>query len=257
MQKQEPNLYLTTAHYYDSDNEALGTADIEFYSDLAQKIGGPVLDLCCGTGRVALPLAISGLEVTAVDLSEPMLSILHKKAGNIKVEIVQGDMRTLELNRKFKLIIIALRSFQVLKDDNDIDQTFATLHRHLAPDGILVINLFKPLKDMKSIEGVSEEREVTNSYGNVLYTRYGINYFIDTQNQMVYSDFEYRTATKDLDAPVVREQLKIRYYSENQFYKMLHEHQFKVNACYGDYDQRSTNDERSTELIFICQPALS
>ncbi len=256
--EQQPNLYLTTAAYYDSDNEALGTADVDFYRDLALKTGGPVLDLCCGTGRIALPLTITGLDVTAVDLSEPMLSVMREKATSAhpnmkKLTIVKGDMRYLQMDRKFKLIIIALRSFQVLQDQTDIDNAFTTLYRQLAPDGLLVIDLFKPLKDMKSIEGISETKEFKDQNGKLFYTRYGINHHIDTENQVLHCDFEYLPSLNARPMQVQKEKLKIRYYYEQEFQEMLHAHRFRVIDCFGDYDRKASDHELATELLFVCR----
>jgi 2-polyprenyl-3-methyl-5-hydroxy-6-metoxy-1,4-benzoquinol methylase len=56
--------------------------DVAFYERLAQETGGPVLELACGTGRIALALAEKGLDVTGVDISDGMLTVArHKAAG--------------------------------------------------------------------------------------------------------------------------------------------------------------------------------
>ena len=55
---------------------------VAFYDRVAREVGGPILELACGTGRIALPLAKAGLHVTGVDRSEAMLTIARRKLEN-------------------------------------------------------------------------------------------------------------------------------------------------------------------------------
>jgi len=65
---------------YDIEEGERSAPRIAFYCDLAQRLGGPVLELACGSGLVTLPIAAEGLEVTGVDLARPMLEHARKKA---------------------------------------------------------------------------------------------------------------------------------------------------------------------------------
>ncbi|MCW3116890.1 MAG: Methyltransferase type 12 [Chitinophagaceae bacterium] len=257
--EQAPNLYLSTADFYDSDNEELDTSDIDFYLNYAEEMDGPVLDLCCGTGRVALPLATSGYNVTAVDLSLSMLDVLSKKTDNLdsekeaNIKIVHGDMKTISLNTSYKLIIIALRSFQVLQSKMEVEGTLKNIRRHLDPDGSLIINLFKPLEDMTILEGLEEEKIVKEKNGQVLYKRSGKNTKIDTEEQMLYCNFEYRPRNTNNDEVVLTERLQIKYYYEHEFRVILEQNGFFVKACYGNYDRCETYHENATELIYVCK----
>ncbi|HTI80473.1 MAG TPA: class I SAM-dependent methyltransferase [Acetobacteraceae bacterium] len=122
--------------------------DVAFYQCLAQRTGGPVLELACGTGRIALPLAESGLDVTGVDVSDGMLSIIRQKAPAHRLTLLAQDMSALNLDRRFGCIIIAFRSFQHLLTIELQRQTLAAIHRHLAPDGRLALHLFDPRLDL-------------------------------------------------------------------------------------------------------------
>jgi len=65
------------APYYDWENaRTLGRRDLPFWRDVArsEKKRGPLLEFGCGTGRLLIPIARSGIEATGVDLSTPMLS---------------------------------------------------------------------------------------------------------------------------------------------------------------------------------------
>jgi ubiquinone/menaquinone biosynthesis C-methylase UbiE len=122
--------------------------DVAFYRRLAQQIGGPVLELACGTGRIALPLVESGLDVTGVDVSEGMLAIIRRKAATHRLTLVAQDMSELNIDRQFGCVIVAFRSFQHLLTIDLQRQTLAAIGRHLAPGGRVALHLFDPRLDL-------------------------------------------------------------------------------------------------------------
>jgi ubiquinone/menaquinone biosynthesis C-methylase UbiE len=80
-------------------------ADVAFYDRVAREVGGDTLELACGTGRIALPLAKAGLHVTGVDRSEAMLTITRRKLAALsasvqeRLTLVNQDMSALNLGR--------------------------------------------------------------------------------------------------------------------------------------------------------------
>lgn len=127
--------------------------DIEFYRRLAKDVGGPVLDIGCGTGRVAAALAADGREVVGVDRSAPMLRLAERRRQALptkaaaRVSFVQADMQTLALGRTFGLIVAPFRVFQFLLTSEAQRQALVAFRTHLRPDGRLVLDLFDPLLD--------------------------------------------------------------------------------------------------------------
>ena len=125
-------------------------ADLPFYRDLAERADGAILELACGTGRVALPLAQAGHEVMGVDSSPYMLAIARRKLRALpvhvarRVQLVQGDMRWFELDREFNLAIVATKSFGYLLEDDDQLRALAAIRAHLRSGGILVLDLLNP-----------------------------------------------------------------------------------------------------------------
>lgn len=126
--------------------------DVDFYRRLAGETGGPVLDIGCGTGRVAVVLAEDGVEVVGVDLSMPMLRLAEERRASLPPEVaarltfVHGDMETLDLARRFPLIVAPSRVFQFLLT-SDAQRAGRALRSHLHVDGRLVLDLFDPLLD--------------------------------------------------------------------------------------------------------------
>src|SRR5437764_13929930 len=89
-----------------------GTADVDWYADLAARAGpGAILELACGTGRVAVPLARrSGRPVVGVDIEMEMLLTARAKGAR---RLVQADMRTYRCAARFPLILIPYNSVQL------------------------------------------------------------------------------------------------------------------------------------------------
>ena len=128
---------------YDLEQGPLSQARIEFWKRMAAQFGGPVLDLCCGTGLVAIPVAAMGLSVTGVDLSAPMLAHAQAKAerDDIDVRWIQSDVRDLALPRRFGFVILAGNAFQAFLERGDQDALLAAARRHLAPEGVFAFDI--------------------------------------------------------------------------------------------------------------------
>jgi SAM-dependent methyltransferase len=114
--------------------------DLSFWIDLANQYGDPVLELCCGTGRIALPLAEKGWQVTGIDLSESMLEEARKKSS--RVEWIKSDIRNFEIGKKFSLIIFSINSICHLLNIEDVESCFQCVKKHLNTEGIFVIDMF-------------------------------------------------------------------------------------------------------------------
>ena len=132
--------------------------DVALYAEIGRMSAGPILEIACGTGRITLPLAESGLDITGVDLSEGMLAIARRKAQSCSQEARQRlrfvcqDMTRLALDTRFAFVFVPFRSFQHLLSGDDQKQALTAIHRHLGPGGRLALHLFDPRLDLL-IEG--------------------------------------------------------------------------------------------------------
>lgn len=125
------------------------TDDIDFYANLAQVTGGPILELGVGTGRVAIPLAEAGYEVAGLDGSPAMLARALQKLAAAKLkkgslELIEADMTGFDLGRRFGLVFVAADTFQHLLTTEDQRQCLRCVASHLAPGGIFALSVRSP-----------------------------------------------------------------------------------------------------------------
>lgn len=125
------------ARYYDLDLNGFDD-DLALYEGFAQRGDGSVLEVGCGTGRVAGALAQAGHTVTGLDISPAMLQ--QARARDDSVEWVEGDIALLDLGRTFDLIIAPLGTLHHLHP-RERRQAFGAVAAHLRPGGRLVADL--------------------------------------------------------------------------------------------------------------------
>jgi len=84
---------------FDLEEAEHSKSRIKFYADLAREVDGSVLEVACGTGLLALPVAARGLAVTGIDLARPMLVYARIKAhrANLRINLVEADARQFHL----------------------------------------------------------------------------------------------------------------------------------------------------------------
>lgn len=120
-------------------------ASERFYLEEARKSDGRVLELACGTGRLTIPIAQSGVDITGADLSASMLQAARTKAqrAGVHVEFHEADMRSFELMGPFSTILIPGNSLLHLFTADELMQCFRNVRRHLAPNGRLIFDISK------------------------------------------------------------------------------------------------------------------
>ncbi len=124
------------------------TADLHLWRELAAEANGPVLDLGCGSGRVALDLAERGHEVTGVDSEEALIGALLHRAGNLPVRGQAADARTLDLGRRFALAIAPMQVVQLMGGAQGRAGMLAGVARHLEHGAPFAIALADPFEEL-------------------------------------------------------------------------------------------------------------
>lgn len=126
------------------------TEDIGFFLRLAYEAGDPVLELACGTGRLAIPVARMGSDVTGLDSDPGMLAICEAKRDRLaralkgRLKLVPGDMRDFALDRRFRLVFVAFDAFLTLVTPEDRGRCLAAAHRHLENGGRFAVDVTVP-----------------------------------------------------------------------------------------------------------------
>ncbi|HEY6251053.1 MAG TPA: class I SAM-dependent methyltransferase [Candidatus Angelobacter sp.] len=249
-----------SAKYYD---EAYATkedlVDLEFYLDLAKRIGGPVLELACGTGRILLPIARQGIATHGVDNSSPMLNVLRKKLTQEPkdvrelVSVVEADMRNFRSNRRYPLVIIPFRPLQHMYTLADQVAALQTAAFHLEPDGILALDVFYP-KFASIHSGIGEEvlelEWSSKSDPGRIVRRYFRKDAIDKIHQTFSLTFVFRTYQ---DGKVVQEEtepLKMSYYTYPHLRALFMLAGLEIVEEYGSF-ARTPLDNNAEQMIFL------
>ena len=126
--------------------------DLDLYLALAGRTGGPILELAAGSGRIAVPLAAAGHEVTAVDIDPAMLERAYARAraagraAGARLELVEADLLGLDLpgSGAYRLAFIALNSLFLLATRDAQRGALRTMAAHLAPGGLAVVDVWLP-----------------------------------------------------------------------------------------------------------------
>jgi SAM-dependent methyltransferase len=140
--------YAHHAPFYDLEHEDY-QEDLAMYAGFAAGLGqSEALELAAGSGRIALPLASQGTNITGLDNSPAMLALAKEKAASAgltkRARFVHGDMRAFDLGHTYGLVIIGLNSLMPLETQAEQVRALTCAARHLAPGGRLVVDLFNP-----------------------------------------------------------------------------------------------------------------
>jgi len=246
-----------TAEVYDYQTQGRGN-DVPFWLSLAEEAHGEVLEIACGTGRVLLPLAQAGVDITGMDISEGMLAVARRKlagepAGvSARVTLVQGDMREFELGRQFGLVIIPFSAFQVLLTRVEQRACLERCRAHLKPGARLAIDVFNPrLSRLASAEPVLEgPREFAGPDGETVQWSGETEYELATQT--LRSRWRYERTAAGGETTVSEHLLALHYFFRFEMEWMLEACGFELDALYGNFERGEFTAD-SPELVFVAR----
>jgi SAM-dependent methyltransferase len=222
--------------------------DGAFFLSLAESCGRRVLDLGCGTGRLAIPLARSGKEVTGIDLSRAMLSHAEKKAGNLAIRWVEGDFRNFHLGGEFDLIIACGHAFQALITEADQRTFLRCVRRHLAAGGRLAFDTRNTIPLHLDVTG----RE--NSWHSFVLPDGSV---VDVSGVEAYDAatgiMHYRTFRTRRDSGLRTETvLDIKFTAPNDLLRLLRENGLREEHMFGDFSGGPLTDA-SPEIVVVAR----
>ncbi|MDD5191430.1 MAG: class I SAM-dependent methyltransferase [Dehalococcoidales bacterium] len=251
------------ADYYDVFYDRQHRQDVEFYINYARAAGGKTLELGCGTGRVLIPTAAAGCDITGFDFSEQMLQRCRKKLAEqpedvqARVSLVQGDMTNFRLNEKYSLITIPFRPFQHLITVPEQKACLQCVYRHLTDHGLFVFDVFRPslprLIDTKYLMEMDVEPEVELPDGRRVRRTNRTAAFHPTEQ---YNDIEIIHYIKYPDGRQERlvHSFRMRYFFRTEMEHLLELIGFKIIDFFGGFDKSPFTDI-SKEMIFVSRKA--
>ena len=219
------------------DLEYVHDYDARFWLALAERENGPIVEWGAGTGRIAVPLAAAGHNVTAVELSEQMVEKGGKKCGT--VEWVVGDMRTAKRGKRYGLAVCVFNSFLCLLSADDALTFLRNAREHLEPGGMLGIEVsaFSPEELAEEPGGPSLRHDLTRELpdGGRL-DRFSLSrYDAATQLMDMSLFYEIYNASGRLEVRRAHD-LTIRITNHDELLLMLRLAGFDVEAVYGGFD---------------------
>ena len=232
-------------------------ADVALYLSVlsAERVRGPVLELGCGTGRVALPLVRAGYRVTGVDISREMLARARRNRRTLTSEQAMRlrfslqDMTRFRFPRRFSAALVAFSTFALVTDPEGRARCLERVHDHLDPGGLLLIDLphsraaagtdasrfesrFQVPPWGHVVDKVVEERDVPDGSQRLVRYRYTVSRYTDGS---VIDRIEARVGLARLERREVEQ--------------MLFAGGFDVEQVLGDYRGRPLG-ARSPRMVF-------
>lgn len=132
------------AHIYD-DLCRGDTSEVAELTTLLRRTPGPVLELAAGSGRLTMPLLAAGREVTALEVSAPMLELLSARLATAPARFrqrcapVRADMSDFSLDRSFDAVVLGTTSVSLL-DERGRAGLYRVVREHLTPNGVFLLS---------------------------------------------------------------------------------------------------------------------
>ena len=209
--------------------------DVEFYVEEARAASGPVVELACGTGRIAVPVAKAGVRVIGVDASPGMLQVARDYAARegVELDLRLGDMREPPVDERVPLVLIPFRSLLHMTTEPDREQALRAVHDLLLPGGRLVFDVFAPsADDVEATHGRWLEREP------------------EIFERADWDEGE-RTLTLSVRRGDAASTMLLAWLAPIEWRRLLERAGFDVEAQYGWFDRRPYVDEE--DVVFVAR----
>ena len=242
------------ARFYDWENaQTVRRRDVAFWRRLAAAADGRILELGCGTGRIAVPIAKDGVSLTGVDRSEPMLDRARRRAARAGVDallgLVRADIRQLPFrDRRFALVMAPYGILQSLVRERDLAAALASVHRVLGRGGRFGIDLVPDLPEWAEYQG---RRTLSGKMG--ARTRVSLVETVRQDRPRHLTIFDQRyTASRGRDRRVYDFTLTFRTLSIPAMTRRLERAGFAIDAVLGDY-RGGPWDPRADAWVLLCR----
>ncbi|KGR78852.1 class I SAM-dependent methyltransferase [Ureibacillus manganicus] len=243
---------------YDKENESY-LAELPFLLEWASKMGGPIIDVACGTGRITIPLAKEGYKLIGVDIHKGMLEEAKSKSSNnlLQVEWIEQDCTNMNINTISKLIYSVGNSFQHFLTNEAQDRFISSVYKHLDDEGVFIFGTRFPSAE-ELLQPPTEEywRSYIDNDTQITVDVFTLSNY-DSLNQIQH----YTTIRKyrNLNGDLIKEtktNIRLRYVFPKEMERILFNNGFKILHLYSDWNKTPlTND--SYEMIYVCKKTKS
>jgi ubiquinone/menaquinone biosynthesis C-methylase UbiE len=248
MSLKEPINFDKVADIYDYYVHA--DFDIPFFLKETENLGGEILELMCGTGRVSIPLLEAGRNLVCVDYAQGMLDKFAEKiqGKNFNVELIKADVTTLDLGRQFNKILLPFHSLQEILDAALQLNALKSIYKHLSENGEFICTLQNPNIRLQNADGalrVIGKYKIDNSHYLI------VSYTNQLQNEIV-TGFQFYERYDQRDRLIEKRALEINFrpVDYKAFIQMAGLAGFEIAAVYGDYNHGAFHVEQSPFMIF-------
>jgi 2-polyprenyl-3-methyl-5-hydroxy-6-metoxy-1,4-benzoquinol methylase len=237
---------------YDIEEGERSFQRIAFYRDLAGTVGGPVLEIACGSGLVTIPVAAQGQEVTGIDLARPMLEHARRKAQSrgLNIRWVEADARSFALGTQYQFIFITGNAFQAFLRREDQEALLASVKRHLAPQGVFTFETRNPSGHDLSTQS---EEEFDQGYisGEGHKVSVSSTQIYDPIAQIIYWT-SYRRWNDGERDHTKETHIACRFTYPQELESLLYYNGFQMVQQFGNWDKRPLSAS-SPSIISICK----
>lgn len=241
------NLYENSWLYDLIHDKAPDSREVNFYERAIGRYGSPVLELACGSGNYLVTLSQSDVEISGLDISDDMLHAAERRAENRNVEtnLINADMREFELNQKFALIFIAGNSLQHLNTREDVEACFASVKRHLKPNGKFIVEVFNP--SVTLLNRRSDERFYFGEY-ETEDGKYELseNVRYDAATQINYLQWHYKSQSMHEEETV---SFTMRQFFPQEFDALFVYNGFRIERKFGDFDESEFTSASPKQIV--------
>ena len=237
------------ASIYDGMNTHLN--DLPFYKKwMPKNKDAQILELCCGSGRLTIPIAKDGYRISGVDFTPSMLAQAEAKASKagLAIDFIEADIRMLDLPDKYDLIFIPFNSIHHLYRNEDLFQAFKVVKKHLKEGGTFMLDCFNP-NIRYIVEGEKEQKtiaEYTTADGRAVLIKQNMRYENQTQINRIEWHYFINGAFDSV------QNLDMRMFFPQELDAYLAWNGFTILHKFGNFDEDAF-DDHSDKQIFVCK----
>lgn len=236
--------------------------DVKLYVDFAVESRGPVLELGCGTGRILIPVAKAGINITGLDKSEEMLNICRRKLENElpetrnRVKLVHADISDFNLGSEYALVTIPYGPFNNLISVEEQLRCLNCIKQHLTHNGTLVLDLFYPSSGefSEGLEGFVVKTPFEMPDGRSV--TWGLRFSsVDYNRQTISEEMTYYVHYPDGHDEVLVYPSSLRYFYRYEVEHLLARAGYTTESVYSSFDKEPFGSRYPSELVFFARKA--